>query len=297
MMKLKILIILVLCLGSIQGNAQIVSGHYGPGLFGLRSAHGFPMDWSYVNVTHIYYAAEMKDNNGNVSTLSKPINVIANISGGIWGTKIDKIKANYNAAVILPFTNLAPNPETLELNPDNIGLGDIKVIPLMLTWNFKQFALNTRYAFWAPTGSFDKDSKSNKGKGFWSHNIGIGGTVYLDAKKSWNVSLMNTFEFNGKQEGTDITPASTHVMEYGIGRTFDEVFNMGIIGYRTKQIGDQKGVTLPDGLNDYQVSAVGMEFNYRTKSNWAFITRWYLEYDGVNRPEGSAIRFIFLKNF
>ena len=72
---------------------------------------------------------------------------------------------------------------------------------------------------------------------------------------------------------------------------------MGIIGYRTKQIGIQKGVTLPEALNDYGVIAAGMEFNYRTKSNWAFITRWYLEYNGVNRLEGGAIRFIFLKNF
>ncbi|WP_136479804.1 SphA family protein [Cognatitamlana onchidii] len=296
-MKLKLCFASLFIFAAIQLQGQVVTGHYGPGLFGLRSAHGFPTDWSYVNVTHIYYAAEMKDNDGKISILAKPINVIANISGGIWGTKLDKINANYNAAVILPFTNLAPNPETLELDPNNIGLGDIKVIPLMLTWNFKQFAVNTRYAFWAPTGSYDMNSKSNKGKGFWSHNLGLGGTVYLDAKKSWNVSLMNTFEFNGKQKGTNITPAPSYVAEYGIGKTFDEAFNMGVIGYTTKQIGKQKGGTIPAGLNNYQVSAVGMEFNYRTKSKWAFITRWYLEYDGVNRPEGSAIRFIFLKNF
>lgn len=296
-MKTKLLFTFCVLMAFSKLEAQVVTGHYGPGLFGLRSSHGFPMGWSYVNVTHIYYAAEMKDNDGKVSTLANPINVIANISGGIWGTKLEKLKANYNAAIILPFTNLAPNPETLELDPDNIGLGDIKIIPLMLTWNFNRIALNTRYAVWAPTGSFDVNSKSNKGKGFWSHNIGLGGTFYLDAKKSWNLSLMNTFEFNGKQKDTDITPAASYVAEYGIGKTFEEVFNMGIIGYTTKQIGNQKGGSIPEGLNNYQVSAVGMEFNYRTKSKWAFITRWYLEYDGVNRPEGSAIRFIFLKNF
>ena len=40
-----------------------------------------------------------------------------------------------------------------------------------------------------------------------------------------------------------------------------------------------------------------MEVNYRTQSKWVFITRWYVEYLGVNRPEGTVIRFIFLKNF
>ncbi len=296
MLKRK-LVLLLLMLVALQSAAQVVTGHYGPGLFGLRSAHGFPMKFSYVNVTHFYYAGEYKDNDGKISTLATPVNVIANISGGIWGKRIEKLKANYNAAVILPFTNLAPNPETLELDPDGVGIGDIKVIPLMLTWNFNRFSLNTRYAFWAPTGKYELGSVSNKGKGFWSHNLGIGATAYIDKKKSWHASWMNTFEFNGKQEGTNITPASSWVSEWGIGKTFEEAFNMGVVGYSNRQISDQKGGDLPLGLNNYKVSAVGMEFSYRTKSKWAFITRWYLEYLATNRPEGSVIRFIFLKNF
>ncbi len=277
--------------------SQIVTGHYGPGLFGLRSAHGFPLDWSLVNVTHIYYAGEMKDNDGNISTLNKPINVIANISGGIWGTKIDKLRANYNAAIIMPLTNLAPNPETLDLDPDRVGLSDIKIIPLMLSWNFNQVSVNTRYALWIPTGSYEAGSKSNRGKGFWSHNIGIGFTAYFDKKKTWNLSWMNTFEFNSKQKSTDITPASTWVTEWGFGKTFEKSFNMGIIGYNTLQMSKQSGGDVPDDLNKYRVNGVGMEFNYRTQSKWVFITRWYLEYLAVNRPEGTAIRFILLKSF
>lgn len=277
--------------------AQTLSGHYGPGLFGLRSSHGFPMGGSYVNVTHSYSAGEMKDNDGGVSTLAKPINVIANINGVIWGKKIEKLKANYNAALIVPLANLAPNPETLELNPDRIGLGDIKIIPLMLAWYFNRLAINTRYAVWAPTGTFKAGSKSNRGKGFWSHNIGLGLTGYLDKAKTWNVSWMNTFEFNNKQKDTDITPASTWVAEWGVGKTLEEKFNLGLIGYTTQQIGDQKGTTLPPVLNKYVVNGVGMEMNYRTENKWVFITRWYIEYLATNRPEGTVIRFILLKNF
>ena len=295
-MKIKLLPIAfaLFCSGV---TAQVLTGHYGPGLFGVRSSHGFPMDFSYVNVTHIYYAGEMKDNDGNISTLAEPVNVIANISGGIWGTHLEKLKANYNAMIILPFTNLAPNPETLELDPERIGLGDIKVIPLMLTWNFNRISVNTRYAFWIPTGSYEAGSSSNRGKGFWSHNIGLGATGYLDKAKTWHISWMNTFEFNGEQKKTDITPASTWVGEWGIGKTFEESFNMGIIGYNTRQISTQTGGDVPANWNNYKVNAIGMEFNYRTKSKWVFITRWYLEYLAVNRPEGTAIRFILLKNF
>ena len=296
-MRVYHLIFFLLILGIPQMKSQVVSGHYGPGLFGVRSAHGFPTGFSYLNTTHLYYAGEYKDNDGKISTLAEPINVIANISGGTWGTRLEKLNANYSVALILPITNLAPNPETLELDPDGVGLGDINIIPLMLTWNLNRVSFNTRYAIWIPTGSFESESKSNKGKGFWSHNVGLGLTVYLDKAKTWNVNWMNTIEFNGKQKETNITPPSIWVSEWGIGKTFEESFNIGLIGYSNRQISDQKGGDVPENWNNYKVSAIGMEFNYRTKSKWVFTTRWYLESLGVNRPEGTAIRFILMKNF
>lgn len=295
-MKIK-LGIFALLLFILPIHAQVLTGHYGPGLFGMRSASGFPMGWSYINVTHIYYAGEFKDNDGKISSLSEPINVIANISGGLWGTRLESIKANYNAGIVLPFTNLAPNPETLEVDPENIGLGDIKLIPLILSWNFDWIALNTRYAIWVPTGSFEAGSVSNKGKGFWSHNLALGATVYFDKARSWSLSSMNTFEFNSKQKTTDIRPASTYVHEWSIGKTFDKVFNLGLIGFNTFQVGEQEGGEVPEGTNNYRLNGIGMELGYRTKDKWAFLTRWYLEYDAINRPEGTAIRFILLKNF
>jgi hypothetical protein len=294
---IRTLVLLTICLTTVsQVHGQIVTGHYNAAIFGLRSGNGFPMGWSYVNVTHFYYAGEMKDNDGKISTLAKPINVIANISGGIWGKRLEKLNANYNAALILPFTNLAPNPETLELDPERIGLGDIKIIPLLLTWNFDQISLSTRYAIWAPTGEYSATSKSNRGKGFWSHNIGLGVTGYFDKAKSWHASIMGTYEINSKQKDTDIIPGDGLILEWGLGKTFDQQFNMGLIGYSNMLVTKQKGGNV-ESLNNYQIHSIGMEFNYRTKTKWVFITRWYLEYLGINRPEGTVIRFIFLKNF
>lgn len=294
--RILFLVLILLCL-SLWGNSQVVTGHYGPGLFGLRSAHGYPMGWSYVNVTHFYYAGEMKNNEGKISTLARPLHAIANINGVAFGKSLEDVGLNYNAVFVAPLTNLAPNPETLELDPNNIGLADIYLIPLMLSKNFSRLALNTRYGVWLPTGSYTAGNKSNKGKGFWSHNFGLGLTAYLSKDKSWHASLMNSFEVNSKQEGTNITAPPSYVGEWGIGKTFNSVFNMGIIGYTNRQIGKQKGGELPANLKYYRVNAVGMEFNYRTENKWVFMTRWYLEYLAKNRPEGTAIRFIVLKNF
>lgn len=293
-------IILILCISLFlfptSASAQLVTGHYGAGLFGLRSAGGFPTGWSYVNVTHFYYAGEYKDNDGKISTLSKPVNVVANISAGVWGKNLDGINAKFNAAVVIPITNLALNPENLDLDPERIGIGDIYVIPVMLTWNFDKVLLNTRYGIWLPVGSYEAGSSSNRGKGFWSHNLGLGITYLFDNTKTWHISAMSSFEFNSKQKDTDITPGSALVIEWGIGKTFNKSFNMGIIGYNTRQVSKQKGTTTQT-LNNYAVNAMGMEFSYRTDDKWAFITRWYLEYLATNRPEGTTIRFIFLKNF
>jgi len=276
---------------------QYVTGHYGPGLFGMRSAHGFPLGWSYVNVTNFYYAGEMKDNEGKISTVAKPVNVIANVSAGIWGIRVDKLKANYNAVIVLPFTNLAPNPETLELDPERIGLGDIMLIPLMFSWNFDWIVINTRYGVWMPVGSFEVGSKDNRGKGFWSHNIGLGLTVYFDKPKTWSISSMNTLEINSRQKGTNIKPASNWIMEWSAGKTFDNAFNLGLVGYLNYQLGKQTGGDLPANLKNYKVNGMGMELGYRTKNKWFFITRWYMEYLAINRLEGTAIRFVLMKNF
>lgn len=291
-----IIIGLILIVVQSQLKAQVTTGHYGPGLFGLRSAHGFPMGWSFVNVSHFYYAGEFKDNDGNVSTLSEPVNVIANISGGLWGKKLESINANYNAGLIIPLANLAPNIETLELDPERIGLGDIFIIPAMLTWNFGRITLNTRYTLWLPSGSYSEGSKSNRGKGFWSHNIGLGTTVYLDKASTWHVSAMNTYELNSRQKETNIKPGDVYTLEWGIGKTIEQVFNIGLIGHNVFQLTKQKGGDNATSFK-HQLNGVGMEFNYRTQNKWVFITRWYLEYLAKNRPEGTMIRFIFLKNF
>ena len=149
---------------------------------------------------------------------------------------------------------------------------------------------------WLPVGFYEDGNPANRGKGFWSQNLGLGLTYLIDNEKTWSASAVGTFEFNTKQKDTEISPGSAIVIEWGIGKTFDNAFNLGIIGYNTYQVSEQKGPT-PQTLNNYTVNGMGMEFSYRTKDKWAFITRWYLEYLAVNRPEGTAIRFILLKNF
>ena len=84
----------------------------------------------------------------------------------------------------------------------------------------------------------------------------------------------------------------------GWGRTWDGSFNMGLIGYNVFQTTDQVNADGGGtGLRKYRVNGIGAEFGYRTPSGWAFQTRWYLEYDALNRTEGPAIRFGVLKNF
>lgn len=277
---------------------QLLTGHYTPGLYGLRSAFAFPKGFSYLNVTHMYYAAEMKDNHGNISTLAKPINVIANINGVAWGTRIEAIGADYTAALAIPLTNLAPNPETLELDPERVGIGDSYLIPALLSWNLDRIVVSFRYGVFLPVGSFSGSSKSNRGKGFWTHTLSPAVTLFIDKLKNWHASVNATYEIHSKQRDSDISPGQNLVVEWGAGKTFDAAFNMGIIGYNIVQTTKQ---TMPGSgkqdLNPYRLNGLGMEFGYRTKNRWAFATRWYLEYLAVNRPEGTAIRFVLMKNF
>jgi len=277
---------------------QTLTGHYGPGLFGLRSGYGFPMGFTYLNITQVYYAAEMKDNDGQVSTLAKPVNVVANVSALTWGRRIEGLKANFNAGVAVPLANLALNPETLELDPERVGIGDIFVIPALFSWDFGRIVTRLQYNLFLPTGSFTAGSASNRGKGFWTHGPSAGVTGYLDSGRAWHASVSGAYEIHTTQQETDIKPGQDLVIEWGVGRTWDSAFNMGLVGYNTFQTTDQVNADGGGtGLRKYRVNGIGAEFGYRTESRWSFVTRWYLEYDARNRTEGTLIRFVVAKNF
>ena len=279
-------------------DGQTLTGHYSPGLFGLRSAHSFPMGFSYLNVTNIYYAGEVKDNDGQISTLAKPVSVVANINGVLWGRRVDALKANFNAGVAVPIANLALNPETLDLDPERVGISDIFLIPALLSWDFGRVVTRVHYGLFLPTGSFAVGSVSNRGKGFWTHALASAVTAYLDPDKAWHASVHGTYEIHTKQKESDIKPGQNIVIEWGVGRTWNNAFNMGLIGHNVFQTTDQVNADgSGTGLKKYRVNGIGAEFGYRTASRWAFITRWYLEYAARNRPEGTTIRFVVLKNF
>ncbi len=298
MRRVLTLSVFALLASSTGLSGQALTGHYSPGLFGLRSGHAFPTGFSYLNITHVYYAGELKDNDGKVSTLAKPVNVVANINGVVWGRRIEALKANYNAGVAIPLSNLALNPETLDLDPERVGIGDIIAIPLLLSWNFGRIVTRMQYTVFLPTGSFAAGSVNNRGKGFWTHTLSSAVTGYLDANKAWHASAHAAYEIHTKQQETAIKPGQDVVVEWGVGRTWDGAFNMGLIGYNVFQTTDQVNADgSGTGLKKYRVNGIGAEFGYRTPSRWAFVTRWYLEYDALNRPEGTVIRFVVLKNF
>lgn len=298
MRHLLVTTLLAFLVSATHVGGQTLTGHYTPGLFGLRSGHSFPTGFSYLNVTHMYYAGEIKDNDGKISTLAKPVNVVANVNGVLWGRRLEGLNANFNAGVAIPLTNLALNPETLDLDPERIGIGDIFLIPALLSWDFGRVVARVQYGLFLPTGSFSAGSKSNRGKGFWTHAPSAAVTGYLDADKQWHVSAHGLYEMHTTQQETDIKPGQDLVIEWGVGRTWDGAFNMGLIGYNLFQTSDQVNTDgSGTGLNKYRINGIGAEFGYRTKSRWAFITRWYLEYDAINRPEGTIIRFVVLKNF
>ena len=81
-----------------------------------------------------------------------------------------------------------------------------------------------------------------------------------------------------------------------IPKLVEEVFNIGVIGHNVAQVTNQKGGETPVLLK-HRLNGLGLEMGYRTKNKWIFTTRWYLEYLAKNRPEGTAIRFVLLKNF
>lgn len=109
------------------------------------------------------------------------------------------------------------------------GLSDLYVMPAQLGWHFTRADLLAGVGLFVPTGRYTAGADDNLGKGMWSYEVSGGGTVYLDARRSFSVSTTAYWETHSKKSGEvrvqDVTVSDVRVgqlltLEGGIGKSF-----------------------------------------------------------------------------
>jgi hypothetical protein len=186
------------------------------------------------------------------------------------------------------FTKSVSGATRVEVEDEKFGLGDTMFAPVFLGWHGEQYDANFNYAFYAPTGDYDRDDLANIGLGFWTHQW-QGAFVYyptLIAPKATAIAVVCTYELHGNKEGADITPGDNFTLEYGLSQYLAPWLEIGVFGFHDWQITDDSGADATSTVQD-QTNGVGAQISAWPIEKKLYVSgRFYWEYETEDRFEG-----------
>lgn len=295
-----ILAALLICANfAICGAAFAAHGHYISGVEGLKAA-SLPPEGFYWRMYNVFYTAgEMRDNHGDKAAGRNTADVYALVNRFIWSSDIEILGGNLVMDAVVPLTNTNLHMGSGTMNSQEFGVGDILVEPFVLAWHGDWYDAVFGVGVYMPTGDYSKHEAASPGKGFWTGMASLGGTVYFDAEKTWSASLLARYEVHSKQHGTDVNPGDDFHFEWGIGKNFDGVLDVGIAGYCQWQVSkDSGGEATYRQVNREQAYAVGPEIGY-TIVPWGLgvTVRSLWEFENKNTTQGNITSLVLTKAF
>jgi len=271
-------------------------GHYPDGAEGLKGA-SLPPPGTYLKWYNMFYTSDTtRDQNGNIINPAQNLQSFATVPRFVWISKQKFLGADYGINSAIPL--LEVNLKTGDINQTKFSLGDI-LIEQMLAWHTKSWDIVTATGLWLPAGNFDPNASVNIGKGFWTGMYTFGATYYFDQKKTWHLSSLSRYQNNSRKSGIDIRPGSDFLVEWGLGRTINQNWNVGVTAYTHWQVTNDTGSAINYDANVHtRYYAMGPEVNYFYQpAQTIFALRYQKEFAAVNHTEGQNITFSFVVIF
>ena len=300
MKRLFVLSVLVCMCLTTGGAAFAAHGHYVNGLEGIGAA-SLPPEGFYYKMYNIYYGAnQLKNNKGGMERGDFSANVFVNAHRFIYSSPIEILGGNLVADFVVPlvYTDLYYKVGGNKVMDDyRFSVGDIVVEPFVLAWHGERWDAVAGVGIYMPTGSFRAIKPADPGKGFWTFMGSLGGTVYLDAEKTWSASILGRYEIHTEQWETRTTPGHDFHFEWGVGKTINEIFTIGAAGYCGWQVTRDTGNNV---MNDHRerVMAVGPEIGFVIPEWKTMVSlRVLFEFENRNAPQGVFANLSLTKTF
>lgn len=257
---------------------------YVPGTEGGMAASVPPPGLHYKQYNLYVDSDELLDADGDDAVVLGPgakvdfsATVFAQAHRFVYITKKQILGADYGMSLIVPIAakDIEINIPDLGVYSDdsNIGLGDIFIEPLVLSWHTDRWDFAFGLGAQLPTGEWDDSGEPANGDpgsgGFGNSLITAGATYYFDAAKSWTFSaLTRTVNYFGEQDDTDYQPGDEFIIEYGLAKQFPAMEGFlvrpALVGYTYWQLTDDDNRYDAVGLDDDHGSkyAFGAEINF-----------------------------------
>jgi hypothetical protein len=284
--------LLAFLLVSLPAGAQQDLGHKVLGVLGIDA--GVQRDAGlYLGNRLIYYHANrVVDREGTEIPVGLNLDAIADALGAAFTWELRSLGTFLNAAVGVSFARVKGSTERPETSIDRLGLGDLFVQPLALGWRVPGVDLVAGYAFYAPTGRSTPGGSGGVGRGHWTHQLSIGGTVFFDENRAWRFSLLGSHDWNQHKRDIDITRGDTVQIQGGVGGPVHPLVVLGLIGYALWQVEDDHGSDLPAALRGARDRAFGLgaELSIPISAiRLRITTRYAHDLSARSRPQGGIL--------
>ena len=238
-----------------------------------------------------YDASEVKDRAGNVVPIA---GLDLDARGNLFGFSLTlkpKHAPYLTVAAGLPVARISVNSDVPLTSIDRAGLGDAFVQPVKVGWRKKHFDAVASYSIYVPTGKFEP-RKIGVGRGFWTHQLSLGGALYPKADKRWRATALGSYDINGWKRGIDIKRGNTLQVQGGAGMAVAKIAMIGVAGFGLWQVTDDKGDDVPLALRGLRtrVYGLGPELDVAIVPKRLLAElRYEWEIGARSRPEGNVL--------
>lgn len=304
------------------------SSHYQPGAYDDFFMNAQKAPGIYLRDDLMYYGAELPRTINLGSNLAVDVNIDAwvNLTKLLWVSDFEILGARYGAALIMPVVfdmNVAGQIQTgpflarrlgqssMEGQDNRGGMGDMTVIPVSLTWKWRDFNVALNQSVFMPTGYYNENEIVNLGRNHWSFDTFLGMT-WLHPTRGHEISFNVGFMSNTENAATHYQSGDELHIDYTLAQHFSEAFGIGVTGYYYHQLTHDKSpqldrlqqlanslnqlrsVTGKPGLPDVggfkgEGLGIGPIVRYSPKigeKQVHFIGKWIHEFDVKNRFQG-----------
>ena len=239
-----------------------------------------------------YDASQLRDREGNVLPIDGLSIDATGSAVGVSYTAKTKGAPYLTFAAGLPVAAIHVNSAEPAASLNGYGFSDLFVQPIKVGWRQRRFDVVSAYVVYAPTGHFEPRGGGSTGRGYWTHQLSVGGALFADSTRARRLSALASYERNTRKRGIDIRRGDMFQIQGGAGATVKTLAVIGLAGYGLWQVSSDRGADIPTALRGERtrVFGLGPEIDV-TIPKWKthVALRAEREFGVQSRPKGQVI--------
>jgi len=205
-----------------------------------------------------FASTQIRDARGNVVPIDG-LNMNATGSAlGVSYTNNGKTARHLGFAAAVPIARIRVNSDHPSASLNGFGFSDLFVQPIKVGWRERRFDVVTSYAVYVPTGHFEPRGQANTGRGYWTHQLSIGGALFSDSSRTRRASVLASYELNTRKRGIDVRRGNMFQLQGGAGANVARTVVAGVAGYALWQVTPDRGADIPPSLRGERTRVFGL---------------------------------------